>query len=680
MALAILVAAAGRGVAQDILEPQALRLQITNASAGFLVDGDFEKETVIGPTNATASSHQLFLGPVFGLDAYGSIYHPNFVSFTLDGDIAPGYTFANIESPTYRSTAGSGFTLLGNYDARFTFLQGKPYSATAYLSQSYTDQDLDFFSQQQVSSLTYGATLGYQAGPVPFTIGVSRLQQDTYGGPYSFSTEETGLTFDARNARASGQSALNYTYTDYQLSELNSEGSGPAQSVALDDTEIFGSQKQAQLTTNASYGRESIDGNPDDNLAASTHLSIQHTPTLVSSYDANYERDSSVTPDGSEKSNDFYGDISLSHQLYQSLTSTLLLQGLDYSSNDSVPGDQGNSSSQTIQYGGGVTEQYTKRLGPSTRLSVAGSLFYEHTIQKDTGSTIIQTNESHTFSSDTGSFFLNLPNVDQSTIIVTNSKGVLPSYQEGIDYTVGRNGSLTMITRMATSSIPENTKVLVTYTAATTPSGQYDTVTGAMNVRVDFWNGLVGVYGRWNSIQNFDQRQTGVPVNSPEDDSLSVIGVLQNLSDFAFGADATWHWLRGGIEYETYDSSFGSYDNARLYESLAFQPDKSSALNFDFNQSEALYTDSTLDQQDYSFISRYRRRFGDNLGFDMEGGVEILRGGSLVDQTLIAVRPGLDFKIGQLTIKASYSYEHTTYAHSSRSDQQTFFISAQRSF
>ena len=473
---------------------------------------------------------------------------------------------------------------------------------------------------------------------------------------------------------------MNYTYTDYQLSELNSVGAGPSQSVALDDTETFGSQKQAQLTTNASYGRESIDGNPDDNLAASTHLGIQHSPTLASSYDANYERDSSITPDGSEKSNDFYGDISLSHQLYQSLASTLLLQGLDYSSKDTAPGDQGNSSSQTIQYGGGVTEQYTKRLSLSTRLSVAGSVFYEHTIQKDTGSTIIQTNESHTFSSDTGSFFLNLPNVDQSTIIVTNSKGVFPSYQEGVDYTVGRNGSLTMITRMATSSIPENSKVLVTYTAATTPSGQYDTVTGAMNVRVDFWNGLVGVYGRWNSVQNFDLRQTGVPVNSPEDDSVSVIGVLQNLTDFAFGADATWRWLRGGVEYETYDSSFGSYDNARLYESLAFQPDKLSALNFDFNQSEAFYTDSTLDQQDYSFISRYRRRFGDNLGFDMEGGVEVIRGGSSVDQTLIAVRPGLDFKIGQLTVKASYSYEHSNYAHSSKTDQQTFFISAQRNF
>jgi len=683
LASALFLAAACPGIAQDVLEPQALRLQVTNAYLGVLANGNFEKDTVIGQSNETASYNQLFLGPVIGLDAYGSIYHPNLLNFTLDGEIAPGYTFSNTHSSTYLSTAGTGFTLLGNYDVKFNFLENKPYGASAFLSQSYTDQDLDFFNQEQISTLFYGVNLGYQTGPVPFTIGITRMQQYTTGGPYEVTTDETGLTFGANNTRASGQSTLSYAYTDYQLTELGTEGSGPAQSIGLDDMETFGSEKQAQWTTNAGYGTQSVAGNPSNNLDASTHLSIQHTPALSSAYDLNYDREDADTPDGSAKSNNFYGDISLSHQLYQSLTSTLLLQGLDYSSTDNVGGGnngQDNSGTQTIQYGGGVTEQYIKRLGPTTRLSLGGSLFYEHTIQNETGSTIIQTNEAHTFSANSDSFFLNLPNVDQTTIIVTNNKGALPAYQEGIDYTVSQNGSLTMIRRTATSSIPENVKVLVTYTADTAPTGQYDTMTSAVSLRVDFWNGLLGVYGRWNSVQNFGVHVTGVPEDSLGNNGTTVVGGLQQLSDFAIGVDATWKWLRGGMEYETYDSSYGSYHNARLYESLAFNPDKLSALNFDFNESESFYTDSSLNQQDLSAISHYRRSFADNLGFDLEAGVDLIRGGSLVDQTLIAIRPGFDFAIGQLTVKVSYSFQYANYLNSTKTVQQMFFISMQRTF
>ncbi|HEX4085554.1 MAG TPA: hypothetical protein VHY22_11620, partial [Chthoniobacteraceae bacterium] len=200
---------------ETILEPQALRLQVTGAYGGVLAEGDYSTDSVIGQNGATGTYEQIFLGPVFGLDAAGSIYHPNLLSFTLDGEISPGYAIEKTRSSTYNSDSGTGFTILGNYDARFTFLGEKPYRATLYITQSYTDQDLDEFTQTQVDTFTYGGTLGYQSGPVPFTLGAAEQWQNTYGGPYQITSRQESLSFDARNTRVSGESTLDYLYNEY---------------------------------------------------------------------------------------------------------------------------------------------------------------------------------------------------------------------------------------------------------------------------------------------------------------------------------------------------------------------------------------------------------------------------------------------------------------------------------
>ena len=230
-------------------------------------------------------------------------------------------------------------------------------------------------------------------------------------------------------------------------------------------------------------------GGRNQNFNATESFSIEHSPTLSSSYDVNYFYTNSNTPDGTEKSDGVNGDISLTHQLFDSLTSSLTLDGNYYDTTDSFPDDnsgQSNSGSQTAQFSGAITESYTKHLGPATDLTMTGSIIYQYTNQKDIGDSVLESNEVHTFSSSTDSFSLNLPDVDQGTIIVTNAQGMQPGYQNGIDYTISQNGSITMIRRTATSNIPQNSKVYVTYTAAASPSGHYETINGLVNLRIDF--------------------------------------------------------------------------------------------------------------------------------------------------------------------------------------------------
>ena len=679
------IAAAGSAAAQDfsqqIVEPQALRLQVSNAYVGCFINGDFQQTTTTGQTGAD-TYQRLFIGPDFGLDATGSIYHPNFINFTLDGDVSPGYL--SEKSNGAGNAGGGGLAVFGNYLANLTVLQEKPYSSTFYLSQSYSEQNNDFFNQEEVNTLRYGATLGYQAGPIPFTINAWRQQEDIYGGLDNSSTQqESALTLDAKNQRTSGESALNYALTNYTLDNIGGHGGGVGQAVALSDFETFGANQQTKLNTTASYNEDNYTDSPIQNINASTNLSIEHTPALSSYYDASYNYTDSNTDDGNAKSNDFSADISLQHQLYESLTSTLLFQGLYDSSTDNVADATGgppNSNSQTIQFGGGVTEQYTKHITPALRVSVGLSAIYQHTIQNDTGDAVIATNESHTFSSQTDSFFLSLPDVNQSSIIITDSKGSVPAYQAGIDYLVSENGALTMIRRTATSSIPENSKVLVTYSAAAAPSGQYNTLNSGVNVRFDLWNGLLGIYGRIDSVQNFGVTGAYTPLNSQlGNNSESSLPEAENISDYVFGADTTWRWLHAGAEYENYDSTFSSYNSARLFQSLSFKPDNVSTLNFNLNEALIHYVNNNTQEQDYSVIAQYHRGIMRNLKIDLETGIELRRGEG-EDQTLIAVRPGLEFKVGELTVKMGYSLEYSNYLNSTVNMEQMFFIDARRTF
>ena len=668
MFLASAIPAAAQRRSRQIVEPQAVQWQIIESYTGVYLEGIHE-ETDFGNSASRVTYDRVFMGPLIGLKGSGSVYHPNLLTFTLSGEAAPGYSAERTESAA--STDRSELRLLGNYLANFIFLGNKPYRSSAFVSQNYSYRDYDFFNRVEVDTKRYGGTVGYQAGPVPVTISAWRRDEETFGLTDNSSIRETGLTLDADNERDSGTTTFNYTFNDYTRRDFTAQAGGTDHSFGLSDVETFGRREQIHLNTSAGYSTREYTESPSDDFNATGNLSIEHRPSLTSFYDASYYHSVSDSIVGSVESDNLNGSASLRHQLYESLTSTLRLQGLNSSSTGTFTDTNGvatTSQSDTLRLGGGIAEQYTKRLGHSSRLTALGSFLYERTDQQNTGRILIQTDEAHSFpSASSGSppdtFFLNLPFVDETSIVITDAQNTLPPYQRGLDYTVSRNGFLTLISRTATSTIPRSTTVLVDYRAEASPSGKYDTVTGLFQLRIDFWDGLLGMYGRLNSVQNH---------GSPD-------LVVQDINSFAFGADVTWRWLRAGMEYEIYDSTFSSYRTARLFQSLAFKPDEASTLNFDLIESYTRYLDADRDEQNYSFISRYHRRVTRYLGFDFEGGISV-RIGPGVDQTLAAARPGMQFNMGRLSVKAGYDFEYGKFLGSEQRLKHMLFVRATRSF
>jgi hypothetical protein len=675
LVFATLLAATGPAFGQyyrsQILEPQALRLQITNVYTGLRLEASDER-TTYSDSSGNSTFKRLFLGPVFGLDANGSIYHPNLLTFSIDGEFSPGYEYQRSNAPGFEDKNGP--MMLGNYQVNATLLGNQPYRLSLYGGQSYNYRDLDFFNQVEVFGWRYGAIWGYQKGPVPFSINVWRRSEDTNGALFNSSLLETGLEFNARNTRASGETSLNYTLTDTTRTDGDSHADDNWQSIALGNTENFGSHQQMVLNTNVGYTNHTSTNNPTDDLTATANFQIQHTPTLTSIYDLDYDRTTNDTSAGTSKTNNLNGGISLRHQLYESLTSTLRLQGIEFDSDGSFQDSNGRNNSSrdnNTRLGIMLTEQYTKKLGSIGRLTAVGSVLVEHVDVSNGGQMLIVNDERHSFASySSGSaisgndtFFLNLPYVDETTIVITDDKNNFPAYQEGRDYTVSTNGAMTMIRRTGNSTILQNSTVFVDYRAKASPSGQYEAVTSLLNTRIDLWNGLVSVYGRINSSQG----------NAPE----GLLFVQQR--NTAVGAETSWRWLRAGVEYENNNNRFSTYHSTRFFQSLAFKPDAFSTLSFDLNQTFTQYIDSDRNENDYLFMVRYQRRLARNFALHLDGGYSWMQSEGN-DQSQAAIRPGVEFNLGRLSVQASYSLESWKYQPSTDRLKQQLIISARRDF
>jgi hypothetical protein len=588
----------------------------------------------------SSSYSRRFEGVLLGWGVDGSVYHPQLVRYELSGEGALGWANETTDTSTGTSLHRSEFEFLGNFTGNASVLANKPYRGNLYVTSSHAFRDYDFFNRVRVDSLRYGANSGYSRGPVPFTISLARYAEDTdpsSGSAVSF--RQTALTLDARNDRATGGSTFRYGLTDFERSAGSSLVSGIDHAFGLSDREVFGSAKKIEWRNNASYSTREQTRAPsalagNDAFTADSHLAIEHPHRLSSAFDTHYLRNDAATT----VTENYDAAAGVQHKLFASLTSGLRAQATKYSSRRPA-GDF-----ESTQYSGSWSEAYTKKLTATARLSVGGSLGYSHTDQQSS-STIQAIGEKHAFSGGgpfMDSFFLNLLNVDDSTIQLWD-EGRTIRYLRNIDYSVQKLGGRTSIRLIEPNpdGLTRATAVIVDYDAASQGTGTIDGQFSDAQVRLDLFDGRIGIYARYYSSDNRASDQI----------------VVEDVTSVVLGADYSRNWFRSGVEYEIHEGTFGSYTAARLYQSFTFTPDDSSALNITVSEGATDYEHGQRTEQFYSAIGRYHHGLTRHLGFDLEAGVS-QRFGSLVDQFQAAVRPTLNYSIGQLSAKLAYDFEY----------------------
>jgi hypothetical protein len=611
---------------ERIEEPQGLKLQITSIDTGLLMEGDFEQTSL---KNGPSSTYErFFIAPTLGLSLQGSVYHPNFLRFQFTGEGAFGWEDQIVTSGAQRNHS-QGTQMYGNFQGSAQFLANKPLNGSLSAGYARTFRDYDFFTRVTVDTLNYGGSVNYQIPWLSLGATYSHTEEDVFDPTTPYNTKEDLVSLDARNDRHHGATSLNYTYNQYAPSAAQETFD---HTVNLSDNEKLGAHEQIDLGNSITASHRDDGTAPEDQLSAYSSLTIKHDPKLTSNYYFNFDQFEVAD----YQSDTYTGNANVQHQLYDSLYSYL-----------SVAASSADSSSDTgsgysHQFGGGISESYSKQLGSQHHLRIDGSLFVNHIDEKSTGRAI---DERHVFPKppNTESFLLNLPNVIELTIVVSDVTN-LRVFVRGIDYEVFPSGERTEIRRVIGGSIPEGSIVRVDYQALPTAPASYETFSEAAGIRFDFWNNFWGIYARMSHTDN----------NAPLD-----VHVLAS-TRYVFGTDLNWRWLQVGGEYENYDSTDSTYWSARLYQSSSFTLDSGSTLGVGLTESYTEHPDDNRQEQNYRVTLTYRRPLITHLTGSLQAGAGIRRGTD-VDQTLAVVRPELSYTMGRTTILLSYEFGYNLY-------------------
>jgi len=610
--------------------PEKASLQLDEVYLRNDVEMEREYQEAGGPGSAV-TRQRILVQPALGLGFSGFGYHPNLLHYTAQTELGLDWQDARI-SPGDQET---DMRFLQRYHVSLDILRQKPYSTTLFADKDVTYRDYDFFTRVRVDSERFGGRTGYSAGAVPMAVAAQHYEETVEDLSRPSSLTEDTVSFNASNLRREGRGNTQLNYNLNRFSRIDngySEQEGTTHNVSLVDSEKFGPEGWVQLTSLLNYNSVVETAQPSDKLLLQEHLRLQHTRNLASFGEYAYDFASLEDSDSSTHQ----GQVGLTHQLYDNLSSTLSVNG------NATHSESPGSALDYRRYGVALNEQYTRRLNTWGNISVGYSGAVNREERDATGATTQIIDEVHTLTDGTLTF-LNQRSVLVASIQVTDLTGTI-IYLPELDYITIPHPPLTEIRRVPGGRIPNGGTVLVDYVARLDPSASYYSFDNSVSFRLDFWKGRLGFYGRWAKLdfsgaEELDLRWT---------DSKTV------------GLDTNWRRFRAGGEYEIVDSNLSPYNRVRLFQSVTIQPSAYSHVSFDLDQSWTEFPDDDVRQNSYGMFVRYQQRLTSWLNWNTEGGARIERGETF-DRNYGTVRTDLDCRVGKLAVNLGYEYANESH-------------------
>jgi len=640
---------------EEELEPRWLRLDIPQTSVGMEVEGLSE---YLNNGSSSSTHEQLSLVPVVGLQTRGSIYHPDLIAFDLNGEAGWGWINDSVKSSGTVTTLNESDSLL-RYLAQVRVLPEKPYNATFSAAQDHTFRNYDAFNSYTVDSTRDSGRFSWVTPDLELNADLGYRDDKSVGINSSSEVTETYFNFDGTQKRQNGRSALTYRYDAF----ANTINSGNLQTssfntVGVSDFETFGSRKQINSSSSASYSQAQYPGQQMETVAANENLTASLAPKLDSYLMANYNYNT-INPVNSTA---LQGQAGVRHQLFDSLTTGLEIHG-NY--------DKISSSTSTAtddRYGLGIREDYVKRIGDWGRLSVGLGIIVDHEDHDSSGTVLTVVDEPHNLTNPP--VFLDHPYVITNTIVVRAPDGTVIAPTG--NYQVLPSGDLTEIQLVPGSIIyAYGGRVLVSYQSDSLYNASFESFNSIAQIRLDLFSHF-GIYGRLNWV----------------DDNAPPQALTQTLTDLTAGMDYTWRWIRATAEYENYDSSFSQYQAWRFLQDFNYQLSTDSRLGVDISQNFYRYSNN-LNQDQYQILAHYTTQFEFSLAWYVEGGYDVYKMTG-TEQDACFARTGLNWSRGKLSARAGYEYNYqtsttqttmpTTSPTSQQRERNYFFVYLKRSF
>jgi len=453
----------------------------------------------------------LKLDEILHVDANGYVYYARFLRFRIGAELD---FLQNL-------TSGDSLVLpLGDF--RLSFLEKKPYGLDLFALVSKDEVEETFGRSFETRVENYGAAMRFGLGPLPFRLGYTRRFRDRTGDPFVDNREEGDeIDFDGTyRLRAGSDGSVRFLFSD-----MMERGQKVVRhDFVVDNITYFDAEKRRRFNGVVRYydyaGRSDI-----SNASASGTYSWQHTDRLASRYHADYQ----YRALGSQTTNLFGGDVSLSHRLYSSLNSSASVIG---NIEDAAFGRVGS-------YGATVHESYSKELADWGRLVIglSPSIRMQHTRpEQDTG---FVTGERVIFRDDLP-VQLRQQDIDAASILVTSPDGSV-TYQQGFDYDIREQDRRIEIERVLSGTIPSGGEVAVSYRYRL--GRENDLLT------YGYRGDAAIVYRTWGSLYgNFSSKREDI-VSGFSD------RILDDRDRYEVGFRTTQRWFAGIVSFDWEETS-----------------------------------------------------------------------------------------------------------------------------
>jgi hypothetical protein len=616
---------------------------------------DQEQKSKVG-VGETKSKEQIFEENV-KIETQGSVYHPNFMEFSLAGLF--GLLQKDFErqfDDRLRTSSDDGDVL--EFDFEGHFLKKKPYPGTVYARRYRSLVPRPFLSSLQTTTTNYGFVWQYVDAKTPTSLQFNST--DVQLEPLDKTEkpgrqQNTSLRFDT-SYRFSDYNVLSFTFDRRSVKERPFDLQYDSNELTLGHRWDFGDHHQYRLDSALNYF-DQIGTFDIRRTRWRETLRLTHTETLRSWYqfeilDRTQGSLSGVAP---IKETSYYASGTLEHRLYESLVSQLFgfAQYQDF--------DQGLKITRL-----GVQPSFDYR-----KKNPWGALLgnYSFRVQTDdrtgSGLDLEVVDERGTFS-DPEPVVLSNINVQLSSIVVTSEDRVT-NYRSGEDYRVRVVGDRVEIERVPTGRILDGQTVLIDYVWMLGGDFKLDTVMHNFGLRQNFDFGLSPYY----RLRRQDQTVTPADATGvrPEDIRANIYG-----TEYQKGP------LRLVAELENHESNINPFDALRMSADLTHHLKNAGTARLrtrwvDIDRSAPLNRRTKL----LTVEGRYRQRVGEYL---------IVEGATLYrreNDSLSGDRRGLDVDLSlewvirdtELRVTFEYGRFEDDFAENKN---QTLFVQFRRRF
>jgi hypothetical protein len=631
-----------------------MRLKVSEMFARFEFEDEVESLKLSG-TEAKQTESQEEWSPSLGMTLAGSIYHSKFLDYTVvtENGFTDGKRTLEYDGSGERQLREQQDYTLNRVNATVNLLREKPYATSLFYLRGRDRREYDRFRSYTTDQEKYGLRVNFQNGVAPWSLRLTHFDEtirdvDRPG----MRDEDTGRIQVVHERRTRDKTRAGYTVHQFDQRDNNRRNyQGTSHTLHVSDRQYYGSDDRLHVLSNAHYSDLDTDLSRTIDVTVRNNLIYEHSDTLESR--AQYLYGDRDTADARVSRQQL--DLSVEHQLYENLTSTLGAEGL-------VTDARGRRADHDgTRYGPYIREYYTRRLGESARLHLHADVQW-HEEERTQAADGVSTQVDRLRLSSTGApAFLRAPQVQVASITVRAPEGG-SLYSENLDYRVVQRGDFVEIQRVVGGRIPENGSVLVEYTAANEGNQKVSTMETLNSIRLELFQRLLVLQARIRRVDN----RGGASIT------------FQDLDEQWVSAEFEWKWFRAGVEHEDYNADFLSYKDLRFHEAVVLGETHWLTMRLQLDQSRAEYDQLNEHRDTDSAHLSMRARISPTCDVQVLAG-EYTELGDLSDRELTNAQADLHYRIGKVSARITYRYEEEQQFDENR-ERHYFYVTTKRTF